>query len=70
MFTDAYGQNSCTAGRSAFIMGQSPFRVGLTAVGPAGSPLGIPDWAPTIAELLKDFRIIAPVSSGRTILAT
>ena len=54
MFTDAYGQNSCTAGRSAFIMGQSPFRVGLTAVGQAGSPLGIPDWAPTIAELLKD----------------
>jgi arylsulfatase A-like enzyme len=51
---DAYGQNSCTAGRSAFLSGMTPFRTGLCKVGQPGSPLGYPDWAPTVAELLKD----------------
>lgn len=53
MFTDAYGQNSCTAGRSAFITGQSPFRTGLLKVGLPGAKEGISEKDPTIAELLK-----------------
>ena len=55
MFTDYYGEQSCTAGRSAFITGQSPFRVGLTKVGMPGAKQGISDKAPTFAELLKNF---------------
>ena len=38
LFTDSYGENSCTAGRSAFITGQSPFRTGLLKVGLPGAP--------------------------------
>lgn len=53
LFTDAYGQQSCTAGRSAFILGQHPFRTGLLTIGMPGSEHGIPEWAPTIADLLK-----------------
>src|SRR5512147_1941023 len=53
MFTDAYAQQSCTAGRASFILGQHPFRTGLLTIGMPGSPQGIPDWAPTIADLLK-----------------
>ncbi len=41
LFTDAYGQNSCTAGRSAFITGQSPFRTGLLKVGLPGAKEGL-----------------------------
>ena len=41
MFTDWYGQQSCTAGRAAFITGQSPIRTGLTKVGLPGAPLGL-----------------------------
>ncbi|NIT61667.1 MAG: sulfatase-like hydrolase/transferase, partial [Aliifodinibius sp.] len=41
IFTDAYGQQSCTAGRAAFITGQSPFRTGLTKVGMPGAKLGL-----------------------------
>jgi arylsulfatase len=52
-FTDWYGQQSCTAGRAAFIMGQSPIRTGLTKVGLPGATLGIQPQDPTIAELLK-----------------
>ncbi|MGI9516316.1 MAG: arylsulfatase [Pirellulaceae bacterium] len=55
MFTDYYGEQSCTAGRSAFITGQSPFRVGLTKVGMPGAKQGISFDDPTIAELLKPF---------------
>ncbi|HTG31055.1 MAG TPA: sulfatase-like hydrolase/transferase, partial [Methylomirabilota bacterium] len=51
LFTDAYAQQSCTAGRASFILGQHPFRTGLLTVGLPGSPQGIPDWAPTIADL-------------------
>ena len=53
MFTDYYGEQSCTAGRSAFITGQSPFRVGLTKVGMPGAKQGISDEDPTLAQLLK-----------------
>ncbi len=52
-FTDYYGQQSCTAGRAAFITGQNPIRTGLTKVGMPGAELGMPDEDPTIAELLK-----------------
>jgi arylsulfatase A-like enzyme len=53
MFTDFYGQQSCTAGRAAFITGQTPFRTGLTKVGLPGADIGIRPQDPTIAELLK-----------------
>ncbi len=53
IFTDFYGEQSCTAGRSAFITGQSGLRTGLTKVGLPGSPLGLRKEDPTIAELLK-----------------
>ncbi|MFZ2069630.1 MAG: arylsulfatase [Xanthobacteraceae bacterium] len=55
IFTDCYGQQSCTAGRAAFITGQSPFRTGLTRVGLPGATLGLQKEDPTIAELLKNF---------------
>ena len=54
MFTHSYAQQSCTAGRAAFITGQHPFRTGLLTIGMPGSEHGIPDWAPTLADLLKD----------------
>lgn len=53
IFTDYYGQQSCTAGRSAFITGQSPLRTGLLKVGLPGAKEGLSDKDPTIAELLK-----------------
>ena len=52
-FTDCYGEQSCTAGRSAFITGQSVYRTGLSKVGVPGSPIGLQAEDPTIAELLK-----------------
>ncbi|MCI0784134.1 MAG: arylsulfatase [Chloroflexi bacterium] len=52
-FTDYYGEQSCTAGRSAFITGQSVFRTGLSKVGLPGADLGLRAEDPTIAELLK-----------------
>jgi len=55
LFTDWYGQQSCTAGRAAFITGQSPFRTGLLKVGLPGAKEGIMKEDPTIAELLKPF---------------
>ena len=53
MYTDWYGQQSCTAGRAAFITGQSPIRTGLTKVGLPGATLGLQPQDPTIADLLK-----------------
>jgi len=53
LFTDYYGEQSCTAGRSAFITGQSVFRTGLSKVGLPGADLGLRKEDPTIAELLK-----------------
>jgi arylsulfatase A-like enzyme len=52
-FTDWYGQQSCTAGRAAFITGQAPIRTGLTKVGLPGATLGLQPEDPTIADLLK-----------------
>ncbi|MBK0370058.1 arylsulfatase [Flavobacterium agrisoli] len=52
-FTDAYGQQSCTAGRAAFITGQSPKRTGLLKIGMPGDPIGLQKEDPTIAEMLK-----------------
>ncbi|CDZ68266.1 Arylsulfatase [Neorhizobium galegae bv. orientalis] len=55
MFTDFYGQQSCTAGRAAFITGQSPIRTGLTKVGMPGATLGLSAEDPSIGEFLKHF---------------
>lgn len=55
LFTDAYGEQSCTAGRAAFITGQSPFRTGLSKVGLPGAEQGLQAEDPTIAELLKPY---------------
>jgi arylsulfatase len=52
LFTDWYGQQSCTAGRAAFVTGQSPIRTGLTKVGLPGAPEGMKKEDPTIATLL------------------
>src|SRR5271170_3066520 len=52
-FTDYYAEASCTAGRANFITGELPIRTGMTTVGQAGSPIGMPDEAPTIATVLK-----------------
>ena len=52
-FTDYYAEASCTAGRANFITGELPIRTGLTTVGQAGSPLGMPAQAPTIATTLR-----------------
>ena len=53
IFTDWYGQQSCTAGRAAFITGQSPIRTGLTKVGLPGAPEGLQPQDPTLSDLLK-----------------
>jgi arylsulfatase len=53
LFTDWYGQQSCTAGRAAFITGQSPIRTGLTKVGLPGAPEGMKKEDPTVATLLR-----------------
>jgi arylsulfatase A-like enzyme len=68
-FTDYYGQQSCTAGRAAFITGQNPIRTGLTKVGMPGADVGIRAEDPTVAELLKRW-IMPPASSARTIWET
>jgi arylsulfatase len=54
MFTDSYGEQSCTAGRSSFITGQSVYRTGLSKVGVPASPIGMPEQAVTIAALMKN----------------
>lgn len=54
LFTDYYSQQSCTAGRAAFVTGQSPYRTGLTKVGLPGAKEGLSELDPTIAELLKN----------------
>jgi arylsulfatase A-like enzyme len=53
LFTDYYAQQSCTAGRAAFILGQTPFRTGLLTVGLPAAKEGLQDTDPTIAQLLK-----------------
>ncbi|WIY26100.1 arylsulfatase [Parasedimentitalea psychrophila] len=54
LFTDWYGQQSCTAGRAAFVTGQSPFRTGLLKVGLPGAQEGLSEQDPTVAGLLKN----------------
>ncbi len=54
IFTDAYAQQSCTAGRASFVLGQHPFRTGLLTIGMPGAKEGISEKDPTIAELLKN----------------
>jgi arylsulfatase len=58
IFTDAYAQQSCTAGRASFILGQNPFRTGLLTIGMPGSPHGVREADPTLAELLKNYGYI------------
>src|SRR3954469_11671887 len=53
LFTDYYAEASCTAGRAHFITGEWPIRTGMTTVGQAGSPIGLPAKAATIATVLK-----------------
>src|SRR5262249_27643 len=53
LFTDYYAEASCTAGRAAFITGELPIRTGMTTVGQAGAPIGLPAEAPTIARVLR-----------------
>src|SRR3974377_830300 len=53
LFTDHYGQPSCTAGRAAFIMGQFPIRTGMTTIGIPGSTRGIQKEDPTLGEVTK-----------------
>jgi len=53
LFTDYYAEASCTAGRAAFITGELPIRTGMTTVGQAGAPIGLPAQAVTIATVLK-----------------
>ena len=55
MFTDFYGQQSCTAGRAAFITGQSPIRTGLTKVGMPGATLGLSAEDPSVGQFMKNF---------------
>lgn len=55
LMTDAYAQQSCTAGRAAFIMGQSPFRTGMLTIGMPGAKEGIRDTDMTIAQMLKNY---------------
>ena len=64
-FTDYYGEQSCTAGRSAFITGQNPFRVGLTKVGMPGAKQGLSDKDPTIAGRCSSPMATCPGNSAR-----
>lgn len=54
LFTDWYGQQSCTAGRAAFITGQSPIRTGLTKVGLPGADIGLQKEDPTVGDFMKN----------------
>ncbi len=69
IFTDHYGQASCTAGRAAFIMGQVPVRTGMTTIGIPGSPRGIQKETPR-SRKCSSRRATPPASSARTISAT
>jgi arylsulfatase len=55
LFTDMYAQQSCTAGRAAFMLGQNPFRTGLLTIGMPGAKHGVRHIDPTIAEMLKPY---------------
>ncbi|NOQ46014.1 MAG: sulfatase-like hydrolase/transferase, partial [Desulfobulbaceae bacterium] len=55
LFTDHYAQQSCTAGRASFALGQNPFRTGLLTIGMPGVDHGVREEDPTIGELLKNY---------------
>ena len=57
LFTDWYGQQSCTAGRAAFITGQSPIRTGLTKVGLPGAPEGLTEGRPDARRVAQAARL-------------
>ena len=69
IFTDAYAQQSCTAGRAAFITGQSPIRTGLLKVGLPGAPEGLPRRTRR-SPICSRRRATRPASSARTTWAT
>ena len=69
LFTDYYAEASCTAGRANFITGELPIRTGMTTVGQAGAPTGLPVEAVTIATALNPWAMPL-ASSERTISAT
>jgi len=60
IFTDWYGQQSCTAGRAAFITGQSPIRTGLTKVGLPGATLGFGPEDPSVADVMEKIQTASP----------
>ena len=64
IFTDSYGQQSCTAGRASFILGEEPFRTGLLTIGMPGDDHGITEWMPTIADALKQHSVSVSKSNG------
>ena len=72
-FTDYYAEASCTGGRANFITGELPIRTRLTTAGQAGSTLGVPDQAPTIATVLKsilvNFMVGPPMSEPECTMA-
>jgi arylsulfatase A-like enzyme len=65
IFTDYYGQHSCTAGRAAFITGQSPLRTGLLKVGLPAAKEGLSEKDPTIAETAQAAGTISTFGIGR-----
>ena len=69
IFTDYYGEQSCTAGRSSYITGQSVYRTGLSKVGLPGAELGMQVEDPNSPHYLRP-RVMSPVNSARTISAT
>ena len=70
LFTDHYGQPSCTAGRAAFIMGQMPMRTGMTTIGIPGLDARHPEGGSDARRGAQDARAMPPRSSARTIWAT
>ena len=70
MFLHYYGEQSCTAGRSAFLTGQHIIRTGLSKVGFPGAPMGMSQLDPSIGGLLEEPRLRHRASSARTMSAT
>ena len=69
LFTDSYGEQSCTAGRSSFITGQSVYRTGLSKVGIPAAPIGMNEKLVTIAAVSRN-KAMRQGSSARTTSAT
>jgi arylsulfatase len=71
-FTDYYAEASCTAGRANFITGEIPIRTGLTTVGQAGSPIGMPAEAPngTFSLFMLLFTLVEPATKEEGLVVT